>query len=182
MGSEKRIHAVAFTGHRKLEGQYPPSPKWETVSQVVRELALSFVATNHTTHFASGGALGFDQVAASAIIRLKEQGFPVTLTFALPFPGFETRWPDHSQATLKNLCQRADKVVYVDNDPRYFPWKMNRRNEYMVDRAQTVIALMYPDVKRGGTLNAVKYAEKKGKDTMVINPTKEPIISAERRY
>lgn len=175
------IHAVAFTGHRKLEGKYPPSPKWEAVSQAVRELALSFVATGYDiTHFCSGGALGFDQVAASAVIKLREQGFPVTLTFALPFPGFEVRWPEKSQANLKSLCRQANKVVFVDNEPRYFPWKMQKRNEYMIDRAQSVIALMYPAVKKGGTLNAVKYAEKKNRDILIINPTQEPIISAER--
>jgi len=176
-----RTHAVVFTGHRKLEGRYPPSPKWEAVSQVVRELALTFVATNNIVHFVSGGALGFDQVAASAILRLRDQGFPVTLTFALPFPGFEIRWPEKSQAILKRLCYKADRVVCVNDDPRYFPWKMQRRNEYMIDRAQTVIALKYPDVKKGGTLNAIKYAEQTGRDLMIINPTKDPITSAERR-
>lgn len=171
-------HAVAFTGHRKIEGKYPPSPKWESISQVVREMALSFVAMYDITHFVSGGALGFDQVAAAAVIRLRDQGFPVTLTFALPFPGFEVRWPEKSQAALKSLCRQANKVVFVDNDPRYFPWKMQRRNKYMIDRAQSVIALKYPAVKKGGTLNAVEYAEQKNRHILVIDPTQEPIISA----
>jgi uncharacterized phage-like protein YoqJ len=45
---------------------------------------------------------------------------------------------------------------------------MQKRNEYMVDNSDIVIAVW--DGSKGGTYNCVKYAEKLGKKIIVINP------------
>jgi len=45
---------------------------------------------------------------------------------------------------------------------------MQKRNEYMVDNADIVIAVW--DGTKGGTCNCVRYAKKLGKDIVIINP------------
>jgi len=53
-------------------------------------------------------------------------------------------------------------------EDRYYPAKMQKRNEYMVDNSNIVIAVW--DGTKGGTYNCVKYAEKLGKEVIIINP------------
>lgn len=107
------------------------------------------------TEAVSGGALGWDQGLAEGAWRA---GIP--LTMALPFPGFEDRWPDHSKAYLYRLMDLANKVEYVC-DAGYAGWKMQKRNEWMVDHADRVLALW--NGTSGGTANCIGYANKVGK-------------------
>jgi len=58
------------------------------------------------------------------------------------------------------LLKRAARIVHVC-EPGYAAWKMQRRNEAMVDACTHVLALW--DGSSGGTENCVKYAEKKRK-------------------
>lgn len=103
----------------------------------------------------SGGALGWDQALANAAIRLD-----IPLCLALPFDGFECKWPKESQELLHRLIKRADEVVLV-SDGSYAPWKMQTRNVWMVEHADTVLALW--NGSDGGTANCIRYAEKVGK-------------------
>lgn len=103
----------------------------------------------------SGGALGWDQMLAQAALDLN-----VPLTLALPFPDFYSKWPKSSQDYLELLVSQADEVKYVCAEG-YAPWKMQQRNEWMVDKADKVVALW--NGTSGGTSNCVKYAEKVGK-------------------
>jgi uncharacterized phage-like protein YoqJ len=103
----------------------------------------------------SGGALGWDQMLAQAAVEIK-----LPLELALPFPGFEDRWPQQSKAYLHSLMHLADKVTFVKDGP-YAGWKMQARNEYMVDHSDLVLALWNGTM--GGTANCITYAEKKQK-------------------
>lgn len=143
---------IAGTGHRpnKLGGY----------GYVVREkltvLACAGIGDirGDVTRIISGGALGWDQALADAALRLN-----LPLTLALPFEGFESKWPRESQEYLHSLMNPAD-VVYVC-EPGYAPWKMQERNMWMVDNCDTILALW--DGSDGGTANCVRYAESIGK-------------------
>jgi uncharacterized phage-like protein YoqJ len=102
----------------------------------------------------SGGALGWDQALADAALRLN-----LPLTMALPFEGFECKWPKESQEFLHSLLNPAD-VVFVC-DPGYAAWKMQHRNKWMVDNCDTVLALW--NGTDGGTANCIRYANKVNK-------------------
>ena len=72
----------------------------------------------------------------------------------------------------------ADAVVFVDMLPEYeivgykegeyYPAKMEKRNEYMVDHSDIVIAVW--DGSKSGTENCIKYAQKLNKRIIRINP------------
>ena len=68
-----------FTGHRYL----PP----EKIEQIVMNLdrEIEKLIGDGVTNFISGGALGFDQMAASLILAKKEMGKQIRLIFALPY-------------------------------------------------------------------------------------------------
>ena len=139
------------TGHRpdKLGG-YGPVAK-----QKLFDLAYWFLGEGPDREkVISGGALGWDQALAAAAISLK-----IPTVLALPFEGFECKWPKESQEYLHSLMNPAE-VVFVC-DPGYAPWKMQERNKWMVDHSDRVLALW--NGTDGGTANCVRYAEKVGK-------------------
>lgn len=142
---------IAATGHRpdKLGG-YERDATEKLIAfaeQCVRRHAPDVVI--------SGMALGWDKAVAFAALALK-----IPLVAALPFRGQEKVWPVVAQIEYHDILSRASKVVYVDPHG-YAPWKMQRRNEWMVDSADKILALW--NGSAGGTANCIKYARKKEK-------------------
>lgn len=160
---------VAFTGHRQINGVYAPDGPWKQVLIIAMQTINILHHKYNHTDFIAGGALGFDTMAACAILSLKNVGVPIRLILALPFEGFDSKWTHKSKVLFESTINSADEVHYVC-DPGYAPWKMNKRNEWMVDRAKTMVALLNPDIQKGGTINCLKYATKLGKSIIVINP------------
>ena len=146
--------AVCVTGHRPkgLPGGYQGDPVF---TQFMDDIVLNYYYSGYKT-FISGGAIGTDQIFAEAVIKLKNRGIDVELIIAQPFPSQASKWPDQSQQRFAAICQRADLVFSVCNDP-YSPSKMQIRNEWMVDNAITVLAF-WNGKKSGGTWNCVNYA------------------------
>lgn len=148
---------IAGTGHRpdKLGG-YGKDVR-DRLAFMCRDhlLALSLYYPEQEVKAISGGALGFDQGLAEGAYLA---GVPFTM--ALPFKGFECKWPKESQYYLSRLMNLANEVVFVC-DEGYAPWKMQRRNEWMVDHCHRVAALW--NGTSGGTANCIAYANKVGK-------------------
>ena len=65
------------------------------------------------------------------------------------------------------IIAKAD-IFKLVSEEFYKPWLMQKRNEYMVDLADKVIAVW--DGSKSGTGNCVKYAEKCGKEIIRIKP------------
>lgn len=103
----------------------------------------------------AGGALGADTGLAVAALR-----YGVHLTVAIPCYNQEAKWRDASKALYYKILDKADAVIYVEQGP-YAAWKMQKRNEWMVDECDLVLALWSGNA--GGTANCVEYATRKGK-------------------
>lgn len=142
---------VCGTGHRpdKLGGY------GNIVHSRLVNVAKAWLKSNKPSKVISGGALGWDQALAAAARYL---GIPYVM--ALPFPDFDSKWPEKSRNFLKALCDDAAEVVFVKDGP-YAAWKMQERNKWMVDHSDKVLALW--NGTSGGTANCVKYAESVGK-------------------
>lgn len=105
-------------------------------------------------------ALGWDQALAEACVL---EGYPFDAY--VPFLGQESVWPKESQDHYKWLMSRADLIVYTC-PPGYAAWKMQARNEKMVQAAEEVLALW--NGTSGGTANCVTYAGKVGKPVVNV--------------
>lgn len=136
----------AATGHRpdKLGG-YDLGVRHRAVA-----LAIDFMRRESPDRVISGMALGWDWAWATAALRL---GIPVTA--AVPFDGHYQYWNEITQRNYMVLLRKCTEVIYVCT-PGYSAKKMQRRNEWMVDRASRVVALW--DGSDGGTANCVRYA------------------------
>lgn len=159
---------VCFTGHRpnKLNGYDPKDNRdllWRLHKEIVKHIELKDCNT-----FISGMALGIDIWAAKIVLKLKRDRFPnVKLVCAIPCKNQESRWVKSSQLEWQEICKLADEVIYVSED-EYKPYLMQKRNEWMVDNANYVIAVH--DGTNGGTGNCVNYAKNKSKKITIIKP------------
>lgn len=118
--------------------------------------------------FITGMALGIDQLFAEAVLYVKENvNHDIKLIAAIPFPSQHKKWPLHAQRKYLDLLAKVDEVIYCNEDP-YSAWKMQKRNEWMVDKSLTVIGVW--NGGKGGTYNCIEYARKTNKPTLLINP------------
>lgn len=151
---------VAFTGHRpsKLGGYDYNSP----INLNIREYISNIIQEVKASKVISGMALGVDQFAADSA-----QDLGIPWVAAIPFKGQETAWPASSQKLYHDLLETAEEKVIVC-EGKYAPHKMQIRNEWMVDRADIVVAIW--DGSKGGTANCVAYAKSKNKRLIVTAP------------
>jgi uncharacterized phage-like protein YoqJ len=162
---------VCFTGHRpqSLGGFSEDNPiAWNVKSKlqhyIEKAIKLGF------TDFISGGALGVDQWAAQIVLNLKDKHPQIKLIIARPFPSQSSPWIPSAKIYFNELCSKADEVIDVSQDP-YTGWKMQIRNEFMVNNSALVIAVW--NGTAGGTANAVNYAKSKNKTIIQIKPKEE---------
>lgn len=111
----------------------------------------------------SGMALGIDTLFA--LIGIERR---INILAAIPCDNQECRWPEESQEVYYNILDNPLVESYIVSPGPYYPWKMQTRNEFMVQRANKLIGVW--DGTTGGTCNCVKYAEKVGRETIRINP------------
>lgn len=111
-------------------------------------------------------ALGIDMDFAKYIIHLRDdKELPITLECAIPCENQTYRWKDSSVADYNSILAKADKVTLVSKT--YNPGVMQKRNEYMVDHSDCIIAV-WNGIESGGTWNTISYARKKSRKLEII--------------
>lgn len=147
---------IAVTGHRppKLGLQYSVAAGNLHVYKPMIRLLDELGSEVEIVRVLTGMALGVDQLMADAC---RDTYTPYTAV--VPFLGQESRWPPAVQGYYRRLLDDAVKVIVV-SDGGYAAWKMQVRNEWMVDHADRLYA--WWDGSSGGTANCVAYARKQG--------------------
>lgn len=153
---------ICFTGHRpnKLPGGYNVPNKYYIA---LCSIAKKYLLQLKPEKCISGMAQGWDIWMANLCINMK-----IPLIAAVPCQGQEKMWPEKSQKIYRRLLEKSTEVVMVHDGP-YSAKTMLDRDEWMVDRADKVLALYNGDTF-GGTYHTVKYARKQNKDLIIINP------------
>jgi uncharacterized phage-like protein YoqJ len=157
--------------------------KHPTITKIKDRLleVIESVIVNENVHiFISGGALGFDQIAFWCVCILKEK-YALKNILAIPFKNQNVVWSDNQKYWYNRIVNEADQVTFVDelekykvggiNPGIYHVAKMQKRNQFMVDNSNIVIA--YWDGSKGGTKNCLDYALSKNKIIYQINPNLE---------
>jgi Uncharacterized protein conserved in bacteria len=145
-------NTCCFTGHRRL-----PADKIGSITRKL-EYEVEQLIKKGVTDFISGGALGFDQMAASLIIAKKQMGKDIRLIFALPCKNQDERWNDKQKTFYKDLLKEADEIFYTSES--YHATCMKGRNQFMVEHSMHCICALLHD--RSGTSSTVRYAYQKG--------------------
>lgn len=117
--------------------------------------------------FIAGGALGSDTDFAETVLRLRDGAFGhIRLEVAVPCPNQDLKWNARDKAHYRAILDRADLVTTVSD--RYTRFCMQKRNAYMVDKADILFAFWNNTISEGGTWNTIQYAERKGKRVEMI--------------
>jgi len=177
-GGMAYIKKVCFIGHRpKKLGGYDRNPISDYVKMALRG-AIERAIKKRVETFISGGALGVDQWAAEIVLDIQAKEIKksygrfseIKLIIAQPFLSQPAKWPQDAKRRYDKILQKAHKIIAVKDDP-YAPWKMQARNEWMVDNSNAVIAVW--NGLPGGTENTVKYSQAKGRPVLVIDPVEQ---------
>lgn len=177
----KPQQTCAFTAHRpsKLYGYNIYTPKYYKLGRLIRKKCINLIENQDISNFISGGALGGDTISFLVINKLKGTYPNIKNILAVPFRNQPIKWINQEDTDRYNHIKTlADKIIYVDTleqyklkgyqEDIYYPAKMQKRNEFMVDNCDILIAVW--DGSRGGTYNCIKYCEKQGKEIIRINP------------
>ena len=156
---------MCVTGHRpnKLYGYDLTDDRWIALKEDFKQILIE----NKCDEAITGMALGVDTIFAYAVLELKEDGQDIKLHCAIPCRNFSGKWYIYDKIKYYNILSLADTVKLV-SDEEYKPYLMQKRNKYMVDHSDKVIAVW--DGSKSGTKNCIDYAKKVGKDIIYVQP------------
>ena len=140
-----------FTGHRKLPEELIPRLKQE----LERAIRLLFYGGYH--NFLSGGAIGFDSLAAGSVLHLKEELPGLRLILVLPCGDQDKYWNPIERGLYQRLLSGADETIFLAD--HYFKGCMHLRNRYLVEHSD--LCLCYLTQNKGGTKYTVDYCRQK---------------------
>ena len=159
MGREFKNTTCCFTGHRII-------PKG-TLPGLLTELeqTLKYLIGRGVCYFCTGGALGFDTIAAEAVLRFRERAPQISLILVLPCREQTKKWSRADVGRDQSILQKADQVMYVSQ--HYSQDCMLLRNRSLVDRSSICVA--YCIRSTGGSAYTLNYAQKQGLEIIRLN-------------
>lgn len=149
MGQGQREKTCCFTGHRQIPREKRRELEAE-LDQVIRMLV-----ENGVRYFGAGGALGFDTMAAEAVLKLKKEYAWIRLILVLPCQDQTRGWTEEQVKTYQFIRERADKVVCLTQT--YAPGCMQARNRHLINHSGICVA--YCTRTQGGSAYTVNYAK-----------------------
>lgn len=164
-----------FTGYRPHRFDFSPDGlRPEQVQAALGGLIRSLYDEGYRT-FISGMSAGVDLWAAAEVLTLRQIDPDIELIAAVPFAGQESRWSIPLQREYRRVLDGCQQVEYLfdEKEAAADPSACYRqRNRWMVDRADTVLAVCEVDVadSRTGTAATVRYARKMQKRILYIHP------------
>lgn len=156
--------SVAFTGHR-----YVSCLAEQTVIEDLRTIIRDLYRHGGIRNFYCGMAMGFDLLAAEAVLELKKQYPDITLSAIVPYRNQSERYYPRAKAKYEQLLSKADDVVILSEE--YHSRCYLARNDYMLKHSRLLIAY-YDGVSRGGTSYTVNKARKRSMPTINLYRSK----------
>ena len=115
--------------------------------------------------FYTGGAVGFDTLAAEAVLSEKRNFPDMSLVVAVPFNGQDALFSQSAKQRYKRILEEADAVIILSES--YYPKCYLRRNDFMLLHSSVLIAY-WDGISCGGTSYTVRKALN-GKRVVVRN-------------
>lgn len=165
-----RKKTVCFTGHRpnKLGGYDMRNPTMLKLKDKLLEVIEELIIKEEKSRFITGGALGTDQAACWCVHILKKKYPHIKNIIATPFKEQDKVWSADQKKWYKRMLDVADEIINVeelgkykvsgDKPGEFSPAKMQKRNEYMIDHSEAIVAVY--DGSKSGTRNCLNYAKK----------------------
>ncbi len=156
-----REKTCCFTGHRTISKM-----DYDKVKEILYETVRSLIERG-VIYFGSGGALGFDTLAAEIVLELKERYPQIKLIMVYPCKNQTVYWKEKDIEIYRKIKESCDKYVYMSE--KYDSFCMHKRNRHLVECSKYCIC--YLKRHSGGTAYTVNYACEKG--LTIINLAKK---------
>lgn len=145
-----KMKTCFFTGHRVIA-----SDKKEAVMENLWKSIEKMIIENDVCNFICGGAIGFDTLAAKAVIKMREKYPHIRLLMYLPCYGQSEKWTYKQKYIYRIILSQADEVKYI-TESAYTDDCMMKRNMEMVKDSFFCIA--YCILDKSGTGATVRRA------------------------
>ncbi len=156
---------VCFTGHRHIaDDDY--AKLFDTLLQVIEQQILA-----GATVFRTGGALGFDTMAALAVLSLRKRFPEIQLELILPCPSQTRGWDEEDTVLYEQIKAQANAVRYVSTG--YYKGVLQQRNRALVENADVCVAYLR-NSSGGGTAYTASFALKKGLELINLHDLIQP--------
>lgn len=152
MDTSKKNLTCCFTGHRKI-----PQEIYRQIEKCL-ECEIEKLILKGVIYYGSGGALGFDTLCATTILKLRKKYPKIKLILVLPCNEQTKGWNCCDVRRYEYIKSQADKVVILSKS--YYRGCMHTRNRHLVDNSAYCIC--YLTKSTGGTAYTVEYAESHG--------------------
>lgn len=164
------MKTCTFTGHRPQHlpfGMNEDDERCTDLKETLKEQIINLIEAEDVTHFITGMALGVDLYAAEIVLDLKACYPNITLESAIPCETQAVKWSMAQRERYYDIAAQCDKETMLQS--HYSPDCMDKRNRYMVDHADFIIAVW--DGRPSGTGKTVTYAgDRNEKSIIVIDP------------
>lgn len=149
-----KLRTCFFTGHRKIANRKIDIIKKKT-AETIEKLIIEYDVKN----FISGGALGYDTIAAETVIEMRKKYPHIKLFLYLPCYGQSANWTDSQKFRYRMMMAYADEAIYVTED-KYTENCMKLRNMKMIKDSFFCIAFCI--LSNSGTGLTIRNAEVAG--------------------
>ena len=149
---EAVVKTVCFTGHRQI-----PCEVAARLPDLL-EKTISALCERGATVFRTGGAMGFDTVAALKVLDMRAKYPQIRLELILPCRNQTERWDDISKKTYIYIMQNADACRFLYES--YFDGCMLERDRQLVEGSDVCVA--YCARSQGGTAYTYTRALREG--------------------
>ena len=130
-----------FTGHRRIRPEIMPE------LSALLDRVLDTLINDGVTEFRTGGAVGFDTLAALKVLELREQLPGLRLELILPCRDQTAGWDEAGVRTYRYIYRNADASRFLFD--RYIEGCMLERDRRLV--AGSDICVAFCTRSRGGT-------------------------------
>jgi uncharacterized phage-like protein YoqJ len=153
----------SFTGHRQIK-----SAHLDNIVPLL-ERTINYAYEEGCRTFYTGGAVGFDTLAARAVIKFRLSHPDVRLVLCLPCVGQDQGWSEAQKAAYAHTLSTADEVIYARDT--YTDGCMRERNFLLANKCDIMIA--YVGKSKSGSSQTMRMADSMGKEILNIYPVLE---------
>lgn len=155
-----------FSGHRII-----PPEHYIKIAALLEETIVKSIEDGYK-YFGTGGALGFDTLAALTVLKLKKQYPQIRLILVLPCKNQTRYWKQKEISEYELIKKSADKILFTSET--YYNGCMQKRNRHLVDSSSRCICFLTK--KTGGTAYTIDYAKSKNLEVIPISICTPKII------
>ena len=150
----------SFTGHRQIKKEH------EEALPALLSRAIEYAYSKGCRTFLTGGAIGFDTLAAREVIRFRISNPDARLVLVLPYVDQSRRWSDGQRNAYNHTLGCADEVIYISEE--YTDGCIKKRNKKLAQDADILIS--YLSRTNSGSAQTVRMATGFGKEIYNLYP------------